>query len=227
MRRNARMNRLGKYKSGSRNLLRLLFFLFVFTSMSIVASGAEDESFATMVIVGRVWTGDAHRPSAEAVAVRHDRIIFVGSRDDAQKFRGGQTQVVDAGNGLVVPGLIDSHIHLIDGGLQLAVGPAARCEVARGICATHRRVRQKKAPGEWITGGDWDHTLWGGELPSRDWIDAVTPDNPVWLNRLDGHMSLANSAAMRAAKVVDDVKDVPGGEIVRDQGRPADGRVQG
>ena len=81
---------------------------------------------------------------------------------------------------------------------------------------------KRQQPGTWITGGDWDHTLWGGELPSRDWIDAVTPDNPVWINRLDGHMALANTAAMRAAKIGDDVKDVPGGEIVRDRsaGRP-------
>ena len=70
-------------------------------------------------------------------------------------------------------------------------------------------------------GGEWDHTLWGGELPSRDWIDSVTPDNPVWINRLDGHMALANTAAMRAARVADDVADVAGGEIVRDAaGRP-------
>ena len=75
--------------------------------------------------------------------------------------------------------------------------------------------------GTWITGGDWDHTLWGGELPRRDWIDAVTPDHPVWINRLDGHMALANTAALRAAGVDDGVKDVAGGEIVRDAtGRP-------
>jgi predicted amidohydrolase YtcJ len=75
--------------------------------------------------------------------------------------------------------------------------------------------------GTWITGGDWDHTLWGGELPTRDWIDSVTPNHPVWINRLDGHMALANTAALRAAGVPDTVKDVSGGEIVRDaRGRP-------
>ena len=61
----------------------------------------------------------------------------------------------------------------------------------------HQGVRANDAAGAWITGGDWDHTLWGGELPTREWIDAVTPDNPVWINRLDGHMALANSAALR------------------------------
>ena len=117
---------------------------------------------------------------------------------------------------MVVPGLIDSHIHLIDGGLRLSSvqlrDAGSREEFVRRISEyTH-----KQAKGAWITGGDWDHTRWGGELPSRDWIDAVTPDNPVWINRLDGHMALANTAAMRAAHVADDVKDVPGGEIVRD-----------
>ena len=70
--------------------------------------------------------------------------------------------------------------------------------------------------GTWITGGDWDHQLWGGELPRRDWIDAVTPDHPVWVNRLDGHMALANSAALRATGVDRTVPDIGGGEIVRD-----------
>jgi predicted amidohydrolase YtcJ len=75
--------------------------------------------------------------------------------------------------------------------------------------------------GTWITGGDWDHQLWGGELPRRDWIDAATPAHPVWVNRLDGHMALANSAALRAAGVNRSVKDVSGGEIVRDaRGEP-------
>jgi predicted amidohydrolase YtcJ len=71
-------------------------------------------------------------------------------------------------------------------------------------------------PGTWITGGDWDHQNWGGELPQSAWIDSVTPDNPVWINRLDGHMALANGAAMRAAKVPATGGDVAGGTITRD-----------
>jgi predicted amidohydrolase YtcJ len=165
---------------------------------------------------GRIWTADAHRPWVEAVAIRDEKIAAVGSRDELQKYRGKNTHIIDAGDGLVVPGLIDSHIHLTDGGLRLASvqlrDAATREEFVRRI----GEFAKKQERGAWITGGDWDHTLWGGELPSRDWIDAVTPDNPVWINRLDGHMSLANTAAMRAAKVGDDVKDVPGGEIVRD-----------
>jgi predicted amidohydrolase YtcJ len=134
---------------------------------------------------------------------------------------GNETTVIDAGNGLVVPGLIDTHIHLVDGGLQLTRvqlrDARSREEFARRLAEFAKKLR----PGEWIIGGEWDHTVWGGELPTRDWIDGVTPDNPVWINRLDGHMALANSAAMRAARVADDVADIAGGEIVRDaNGRP-------
>ena len=72
--------------------------------------------------------------------------------------------------------------------------------------------------GTWISGGDWDHSLWGGELPARDWIDAVTPNHPVWVNRLDGHMALANGAALKAAGITRGTPDVTGGEIVRRAG---------
>ena len=65
--------------------------------------------------------------------------------------------------------------------------------------------------GAWITEGNWDHEQWGGELPRRDWIDSVTPNNPVWINRLDGHMSLANGAALQAAGVTAGTRDVDGG----------------
>src|SRR6476469_6641070 len=182
---------------------------------------ATDDAPATMLVLGRIWTADSHRPSAEAVAVRDDKIIGVGSRDELEHFHGKKTRVIDAGGGMIVPGLIDSHIHLIDGGLQLASVQLRDAKTRDEFVRRIGEYARKQPKGAWITGGDWDHTLWGGKLPSRDWIDAVTPDNPVWLNRLDGHMSLANSAAMRVAKVADDVKDVPGGEIVRDKaGRP-------
>jgi predicted amidohydrolase YtcJ len=170
---------------------------------------------------GSVWTGNPKQPWAEAVAIDNDRIIGVGSLTDVEDFVTSETEFINAANGLVVPGLIDSHIHLIDGGLRLSCvqlrDAKSRDEFVRRIA----EFAKSQPAGTWITGGDWDHSLWGRELPSRDWIDAVTPEHPVWINRLDGHMALANTAAMRAAKVGDDVKDVAGGEIVRDAaGRP-------
>jgi predicted amidohydrolase YtcJ len=195
--------------------------LLLFAIDPALATDEHGNDSATMLVLGKVWTADARRPFVEAVAVDGEKIIAVGTRDELERHRNAKTQVIDAGSGMVVPGLIDSHIHLIDGGLQLALVQLREAKTRDEFIRRIGDFAKKKAKGEWITGGDWDHTLWGGELPSRDWIDAVTPNNPVWLNRLDGHMSLANSAAMRSAKVADDVKDVPGGEIVRDKaGRP-------
>jgi predicted amidohydrolase YtcJ len=186
-------------------------------SLSISATDlAQSTPRPTLVLVnGRVWTGDPARPAAEAVAIAGSRIVAVGTNADIRALAGAAT-VIDAAGGFVVPGFIDSHVHFLDGGFRLASvqlrGAATRDEFVARIKAFAATVPS----GTWITGGDWDHTLWGGELPRRDWIDAVTPNHPVWVNRLDGHMALANSAALNAAGIPDNVKDVSGGEIVRD-----------
>jgi predicted amidohydrolase YtcJ len=203
---------------------RYWFILFVCCwamSWPELSTGQLRAEVATIVVRGRVWTADRERPWAAAVAIGADRILAVGSRADVERLIGNGTQIIGAGGGLVVPGLIDSHIHLIDAGFNLGNvqlrDAATREEFVRRIAEFARGLKQ----GEWILGGDWDHTLWGGELPTRDWIDSVTPNNPVWINRLDGHMALANSAALQKAGVGDDVANVEGGEIVRDAaGRP-------
>jgi predicted amidohydrolase YtcJ len=124
---------------------------------------------------------------------------------------------VRARGGLVLPGFVDGHTHFVDGGFQLASvdlrDAATPTEFIRRIGAYARTLK----PGEWILGGDWDHTRWPGQrLPQHQWIDSVTPDNPVFVNRLDGHEALANAAALRAAGVTKDTPTPPGGEILRD-----------
>ncbi len=170
----------------------------------------------TLAIVNAVvWTGDPAVTNAQAVAVAGDRIVGVGTSDEIRKLA-GTAEIIDAHGQFVVPGFIDSHVHFLDGGARLASvqlrDAKTREEFVSRIAAFARTV----PAGTWITGGDWDHTLWGGELPRRDWIDAVTPDHPVWVNRLDGHMALANSAALKAAGLTKEVKAVSGGEIIRD-----------
>jgi predicted amidohydrolase YtcJ len=177
----------------------------------------------TLAIVNaRVWTGDSAQPWAEAVAVAGDRLVAVGS-SDAVRALAGTARVIDAAGGMVTPGFIDSHVHFLGGGFGLAAvqlrDAATRAEFIRRIAA----FAATQPAGTWILRGDWDHTLWGGELPTRAWIDSVTPDHPVLVNRLDGHMVLANSAALRAAGVTDSVADVAGGTVVRD----AQGRLTG
>ena len=165
------------------------------------------------IVNAAVWTGDRARPWAEALAASGDRVLAVGSTAEIAAL--GDGEVIDAAGRLVVPGFIDSHIHFLEGGFRLA---SVQLRDARSRADFASRIRAFAATvpdGTWITGGDWDHTLWGGELPDRSWIDGVTPRHPVWVNRLDGHMALANSAALRAAGVTKDTPDVSGGEIVR------------
>ncbi|HEX4574545.1 MAG TPA: amidohydrolase family protein [Gemmatimonadales bacterium] len=174
---------------------------------------------ADIVITGgAVWTGLASgAPQAGAVAIARGKILAVGDSAAVARYVGAHTEVLRADGGLVLPGFTDGHTHFIDGGFQLA---SVDLRDARTPAEFVRRLKQfaaTKRPGQWILGGDWDHTLWpGAPLPRHEWIDSVTPQNPVFVNRLDGHEALANAAAMRAAGITRQTPTPPGGEIVRD-----------
>jgi hypothetical protein len=200
------------------------------------------------LVNGRVWTGNPSQPEAEAIAIAGDRIVEVGRTAEIRSHAAGAA-FVDLKGQFVVPGFIDSHVHFVDGGFRLTSVQLRDAATRDEFVARIKAFAASVPPGTWIVGGDWDHTLWGppspeemdsasarprrsspgrgqraesgGELPRRDWIDAVTPAHPVWVNRLDGHMALANSAALEAAGVTRDTADVSGGEIVRDaRGEP-------
>jgi len=180
-------------------------------------SSGPSATITLAVLNARVWTGERAAPWAEAIAVEGARIAAVGTSDEIRKLAGGATSI-DAGGRLVVPGFIDTHVHFITGGFRLA---SVQLRDARTREEFVNRIKAYAATvpaGTWITGGDWDHSLWGGDLPARNWIDGATPNHPVWVNRLDGHMALANSAALKAADVEAATKEVGGGEIVRDRG---------
>ena len=175
-----------------------------------------------VVVNARVWTVDAARPEAEAVAMAGDRILAVGSRGEIERLRGPDTRVVDAGGRFLMPGFEDAHIHLMTGGAQLASvdlkDAATPAEFARRIGDRAKQTGR----GEWMLGGNWDEQRWpGAPLPTRGLIDAVTPNTPVFVDRYDEHMSLANSAALRLAGVTSQTPDPPGGLMVRDaKGEP-------
>ena len=177
------------------------------------------------LINARVWTGNPAQPEAEAIAIAGDRIVAVGSTAEIRA-RAGSAAPVDLGGRFVVPGFTDTHVHFVDGGFRLSSVQLRDAKTREEFVARIRAFAATVPPGTWITGGDWDHTLWGGELPRRDWIDGATPDHPVWVNRLDGHMALANSAALRAAGVADSAADIDGGEIVRDSARKPTGLLK-
>lgn len=188
------------------------------TTMNAPVIARQAPLNATLAIVNaRAWTGNPRQPWADAVAVDGERIIAVGTSAEISKLMRSfpAARVVDAKGGLLAPGFIDSHVHFVDGGFRLASVQLRDAKMPAEFIARIKAFAATVPAGTWITGGDWDHMNWGGELPRRDWIDSVTPNNPVWVSRLDGHMALANSAALRAAKVTRAVQDVAGGNIVR------------
>jgi predicted amidohydrolase YtcJ len=146
--------------------------------------------------------------------VADGRILAVGSDNDVVRFVGPPTRRIDLEGRLVVPGFMDAHTHFIDGGFELA-GVQLRDAATPEEFA--RRIGEFAAahPQQWVTGGTWDHELWGGELPRRDWVDSLTPGTPVFVSRLDGHMGLANTKALELAGVTADTPDPEGGTVVR------------
>ncbi len=194
----------------------LLAFVSGCQPHNVVSMSVETEP--TIAIVdGRVWTGNPEQPAAEAVLVKGNRIQFVGSNEDVKRLAPGAL-FIDAGGNTVLPGFIDSHVHLLTGGFRLSDVQLRDAAAPSHFIDRIAAFAETLEPGEWVTGGDWDHEMWGGELPHRSWIDAVTPDNPVWVNRLDGHMALANSLALEAAGVAEPVAVVGGSVVVDEMG---------
>jgi len=182
-----------------------------------VSCNVSTQTSDMIITNARIWTGNADQPYAEAMAVSGDSIVAIGSNRDVMKYKSGADTVIDLGGRFVAPGFIDSHLHLLQGGSNLA---SVQLRDASTPVVFIRRIKEYAAtikPGTWILGGDWDGMGWES-LPQKDWIDSVTPDNPVFVSRLDGHMALANSLAMKLAGVDRRVKEVSGGTITRDSG---------
>lgn len=198
--------------------LTYVCFLFV-----AIAAFAQTKPAADVIITNaKIWTVDKAHPQAEAVAVLGERIIAVGTAAEVDAWHGPQTKVFDAHGKLLLPGFNDSHVHFVDGGdhlQEVQLKDAASPKEFADKIAQRARTTPK---GEWITGGDWDEQKWSpAELPTKELIDSVTPDTPVWVNRYDGHESLANSVTLKLANITTKTQDPPGGQIVRDaQGNP-------
>ena len=191
--------------------MKNLFFL-LFVPFFISAQQSADVVFTN----GKIWTVDSSAPEAEAVAVFNGRIINVGSSKAVQKYVGKNTKIIDLKKQRMLPGFIDNHTHFMNGGFQLQ-SVDLRTAKSENDFASIIKKRSDERPGKWITGGDWDHDLWkSGKLPAKEMIDAYTPNTPVFVNRYDGHMALANSYVLKLAGITKNTPDPAGGTIVRD-----------
>jgi predicted amidohydrolase YtcJ len=217
------VSQTGGNKMRLRHAATFFFSLLLGCMASASLVQAQAKPAADLIVTNaKVYTVDKARPHAEALAVLGDRIVAVGSAAEVDAWHGPKTKVLDAQGKLLLPGFNDAHVHFVDGGDHLSAvqlkDAASPQEFASKIAE-----RAKTTPkGEWVVGGDWDEQKWSpANLPTKELIDPVTPDTPVWVNRYDGHESVANSVALRLAGVTAKTTDPPGGEIVRDaQGNP-------
>lgn len=191
-------------------------------SRAFAPSRPPKRSVSLVLTNGKIFTADARGTMAEAVAIEGDRIVAVGT--NAQMVRDyTAARTIDLRGRLVTPGFNDAHIHFIGGGLSLLrvelVGARTLEEAKARIAAKVKEL----PPGAWILGRGWDHTLWGGQWPTRGDLDTVAPNNPVYVQRVDGHVSWANSLALKQAGVTRETRAPEGGEILHD----ADGQPTG
>jgi predicted amidohydrolase YtcJ len=195
----------------------------------LMSFAAEDKDYtdtgsaADLVIINAdVHTMVKKMPRATAIAIRGNKILSVGDREKIGLRVGPKTKTIDAKGKLVLPGFNDSHVHFLDGGFSLHNINLRDAKTPEEFVRRIADFAKTLPKGKWITGGEWDHEKWPGTpLPTRQMIDAVTPDNPVFINRTDGHMCLANSLLLKMAGITKDTTNVHGGFIVHDdKGEP-------
>ncbi|MBN2400091.1 MAG: amidohydrolase [Candidatus Aminicenantes bacterium] len=197
----------------------LLASLIVSVISAAPMGGTEQALEADMVLYnGKIFTVEKSMPWAEAVAVRDGKFIAVGSAVDVKKLIGKNTQTIDLQGKLVLPGFNDAHLHFCSGGLYLLGIDLRPARNEKDFLSIIKEYIKKLPKGEWVTGGNWDHENWPSKKhPSKDLIDAITPDHPVLVSRLDGHMALANSLALKLAGITRATVNPQGGEIVKDK----------
>ena len=198
--------------------MRTALFLLTLVGLGVACRTSAPAIVADLLIVNaRIWTGVPAQPEVEAVAIAGGRVAASGTTAELMAWRGPSTRVIDAGGARVMPGFNDSHVHFMGGGLQLDNVDLRQAPTPQAFARLIAERAQKTPAGEWVLGGDWDDQLWDPPvLPGRQLIDPVSPATPVFVNRFDGHMAVANSVALKLAGVTAATPDPPGGVIVRD-----------
>jgi predicted amidohydrolase YtcJ len=204
--------------------LAILFLVII----NMFAQNQPSPKADIIYVHANIYTGTTGSSSfhevqrAHAMALRGDRVLAVGDEPDILKLKGPDTRVVDLNGHFVMPGFNDAHIHLTEVGFKKLTVDLSGVRALEEFRDRIRKRVETAGPTEWILGSGWDETLWQGkELPTRWDIDEVTSDHPVYLDRTDGHVAVANTLALKLARVTLASKDPEGGEIGRDiSGQP-------
>jgi predicted amidohydrolase YtcJ len=204
---------------------RIALILVLGMAAPMFAQNAAEKPRADVIFThGNVYTGTEDGSSlaagkrAEAIALRGDRILAVGARDEVMKTKGPETRIVDLGGHFVMPGFNDAHLHLASAGFEKLTVNLVGAKTLDEFRDRLRAKVEKVAPGEWIVGRGWDETLWPVKvLPTRWDLDEVAHSNPVYLDRVDGHIGVANTLALRLASITVASRDPVGGKIDRDE----------
>ncbi len=197
--------------------IKIIIFFLIFPLLAAACSISGGEMADLVLINGIIWTVNPAQPWAEAVALKGERILEVGSTRVVKKTVGKKTQVIDLQGALVLPGFIDSHTHFLDGGFSLLSIRLRDVASRQEFVSRIEKKAKELGKGAWILNGNWDQQQFDPpEMPRKEWIDSVTPENPVCINRHDGHMVLANSLALKIAGITRGTASPEGGEILKD-----------
>ncbi len=206
--------------------MKIFALIISIALLSFVSISPKTEPADLVFRNGNIYTVNERQPNAQAIAVKGNRIIFVGTDAEVKKYEGKATRVVDLKGRTVVPGMTDSHNHLIGVGLrEMTLNLEGTTSLEDFLAKVKARVERAK-PGEWITGRGWIETFWKPPVfPTRQDLDKVAPNNPIFLDRADGHGAVVNTAALKIAAVDRDTPNPFGGEISKDKAGEPNGML--
>ena len=184
-------------------------------SLFISALCAMNPDNTTIYTNAHIWTGEIDRPLQSVLIVNGNKIASVGGEELLSHYK-NEAEIIDLNGAFIVPGFIDNHTHLMSGGFQLTQVKLRHAQDRDQFVEILQQFSENVPSGRWITGGRWDHENWGGKLPQKEWIDNAVGDHPVFVSRLDGHMGLANTIALKMAGISAETADPDGGTIVKD-----------
>jgi predicted amidohydrolase YtcJ len=195
----------------------LAFFAIPALLTSLACAPKEPVRPASLILMnGAVYTMDKTQSWVEAVAMAGDKIIYAGTNKGSRRFKGAATKTVDLGGRMVLPGFQDSHIHLIEGGIESSLCNLAGLETREAVFAAIKDYADRNPDKKWITGGRWELPVFPQASPTKEELDKLVPERPACLSAADGHSAWVNSLALKIAGITAKTPNPVGGRIERD-----------